>query len=161
MPGIETKAPAIVVGKYGKGSFIYFGFRIFDDFVDQAQPALRETFVTGLRSLYEPKIWVETAGNVEAVFSKTQDKMRIALVNGITSKVMTGDMWAGEKGVRGHVTIPEVVPVHDVTIKAKGIALQKAYDLSGSELRVEQAGATASVVLPVLKQYDLVELILG
>ena len=161
MPGIDTMVPAVVSGKQGNGNFVYFGFRIFDDYVDQAQPALRETFEIALRSLYEPKIWVETTGTVEAVFNGIQNTIRIALVNGITSKVMTGDMWAGERGTRGHVTIPELVPVHNVIIKAKGTSVRNAFDLRGNELHVARSDDLTTVVLPVLNQYDLVELTLG
>ncbi len=160
MPGDETRLPAIVAGKLGKGSFIYFGFRLFDDYVEQGQPALREAFEIGFRSMYEPQIWVETAGNIEAVFNRTQNTMRIALINGITSKVMTGDMWAGERGLRGGVSIPQVVPVHDVAIKTKGMLVRQASDLHGAQLAVIQTGSSTSVMLPVLGQYDLVELIL-
>jgi Hypothetical glycosyl hydrolase 6/Beta-galactosidase trimerisation domain len=160
MPGDETKLPAIVAGKSGKGSFIYFGFRLFDDYVDQAQPTLREVFEIGMRTLYEPRIWVEAPGNIEAVFNRTPGRIRVALINGITSKVMTGDMWAGERGVRGNVTIPEVVPVHDISVKTNGMTVRGAYDLRGAELAVRRVGSGASVVLPVLKQYDLVELVL-
>jgi Hypothetical glycosyl hydrolase 6/Beta-galactosidase trimerisation domain len=160
MPGDETKVPAIFVGKLGKGSFIYFGFRLFDDYVEQGQPALRDAFEIGFRSLYEPRIWVETAGNIEAVFQRTLKSMRIALINGITSKVMTGDMWAGERGQRGGVSIPEVVPVHDVAVKIKGMMVRRATNLRGAELPVLRSGSVTSVMLPVLEHYDLVELIL-
>jgi hypothetical protein len=161
MPGLETRFPAIAAGQYGRGSFVYFGFRIFDDYVDQAQPALRETFEIGLRNLHQPTIWAEAPGNVEAVFSKTSNRLRIALVNGITSKVMTGDMWAGEKGVRGHVSIPEVVPVHNVTIRSNGRDILEAYDLKGTALHISRSGSVQTVVLPLLEQYGLVELILA
>jgi hypothetical protein len=159
MPGDETKVPAIVSGKVGKGSFIYFGFRLFDDYVEQGQPALRDAFEIGFRSLYEPRIWVETAGNIEAVFQRTPNAMRIALINGITSKVMTGDMWGGERGQRGGVSIPEVVPVHDVAVRT-GMMVRGATNLRGAELPVLRSGSVTSVVLPVLEHYDLVELIL-
>lgn len=160
MPGVDSLFPAIVAGQRGKGRFVYFGFRIFDDYVEQAQPALREAFETALRSMHEPRIWVEAAGCIEAVFARTQNKIRIALINGITSKVMTGDMWAGERGVRGHVTIPEVVAVHDIQVKANGIIVRSAFDLRGARLPIKQMGRISSVILPVLNQYDLVELVM-
>jgi Hypothetical glycosyl hydrolase 6/Beta-galactosidase trimerisation domain len=159
MPGEETRFSAIVAGRLGKGSFLYFGFRLFDDYVEQGQPALLQAFEIGFRNLYEPRIWVETAGNIEAVFQRTQNTIRIALINGITSKVMTGDLWAGEHGLRGGVSIPEVVPVHDVTVKTNGMMVRGATNLRGAELPVRRSGSGASVVLPVLEHYDLVELI--
>jgi Hypothetical glycosyl hydrolase 6/Beta-galactosidase trimerisation domain len=161
MPGDDTNSPAIVEGLCGKGRFVYFGFRIFDDFVEQGQPSLREAFEVTFRNLYEPRVWVETAGNIEAVFSQTKDRLRIALINGITSKIMTGDMWAGERGARGHVTIPESVPVHEILIKANGITVQSASDLKGTNLPVKRVGTVTTVVIPILKNYDLVELVLG
>jgi Hypothetical glycosyl hydrolase 6/Beta-galactosidase trimerisation domain len=161
MPGDDTPLPAAVIGKCGKGRFVYFGFRVFDDYVEQGQPALREAFEIAFRRLYEPRIWVETAGNIEVVFHRTQNRMRVAVINGITSKVMTGDMWAGERGARGHVTIPEVVPVNDIMVKTNGMTVLGASNLRGEALRVTRAGSSSGVVLPVLRHYDLIELILG
>jgi hypothetical protein len=40
------------------------------------------------------------------------------------------------------------------------MTVRRAYDLRGSELEVRRAGSVASVILPILKQYDLVELVL-
>jgi hypothetical protein len=161
MPGEETTLPAIIAGRQGKGGYVYFGFRLFDDFVQQGQPALLDAFDESLKSFYRPTIWVEAPGNVEAVYNRRDDRILITLINGITSKVMTGDMWAGERGARGSVSIPETVPVHDITIKSAGLPISTAMDLNGKTLQVTKNGNDISVSLPRLDQYGLVELVLG
>lgn len=158
MPGLDTDQPAIVAGALGKGAFVYFSFRIFDDFVEQAQPDLRAAFEITMRKFYAPSLRVEAPGCIEAVFNQFQNKIRVVLVNGITSKVMTGDMWAGEKGVRGHVTIPETVPVHGIKVIAEGRVIAKAHDLRGQELAVSQEEYTSTALLPILGGYDVVEI---
>jgi hypothetical protein len=161
MPGEDTQLPALVQGKYGAGSFIYCGFRLFNEYVEQAQPSLKQVFETSLLRLHQPAIWVDAPGNIEVVFNKAgKNKLQIALVNGVTSKVMTGDMWGGERAPRGHVTIPEVVPVHGITVRTS-MPVRKAFDLRGNELPIGGKSNTASITLPVLKQYDLIEMIVG
>ena len=159
MPGEDTQTPAIVSGRSGAGSFVYFGFRVFNEYVVQAHPDLKQLFETSMRSLHEPSIWVEGPGNVEAVFCRLNNKLRITLVNGITTKVMTGDMWGGERGQRGHVSIPETVPVHGLTVHTS-MPVRNAWDLKGRELSIQRtAKKGASITLPVLNEYGLVELL--
>ncbi len=159
MPGRDTQESAVVYGKSGTGAFVYYGFRIFQDYVEQGQPDLKHMFEAGLRSLYQPSVSVEAPGTVEAVFNQLPNKLQVVLINGITSKVMTGDMWAGEKGQRGYVSIPETVPVHGMTISCRR-AIREAFDLRSNRLPLRRTGSGISVTLPVLRQYGLVEMIL-
>lgn len=154
MPGEETTNPTILQGKLGKGTFVYYGFRIFEEYVSQAVPAMHEVFVKGMQQLYQPQVWVEAPRVVEAVFNRHGDELRIVLINGITGKSIQGDKSWGEKGVRGHITMNEVIPIHEITVKVRGPAINEAYSLRRSKLKVERSGDVTSMTVPVLNQYD-------
>jgi hypothetical protein len=152
MPGEETTTPVIFRGRRGQGQFVYYAFRIFDEYVAQAVPALREAFEHGMRQIYEPQVWVEAPRNVEAVFNRLGQELRIVLINGIHSKVIAGDMWANEGARRGHTTLDEAVPVHNVSIQVRG-RVREAFDLRGKRRKTVTRGDTTSILVPVVEQY--------
>ncbi len=158
MPGEETTNPAVVVGTAGNGRFVYYAFRVFDEYVAQAVPALREIFEKGMRQMYEPQVWVEAPDQVEAVYSRRGDEIRIVLINGIHSKVIAGDLWGAEAAKRGHITLSNVVPVHNLIVRIRSPQVVQAFDLRGRALKVRRSGALSEITVPVLDQYELVRI---
>ncbi len=83
----------------------------------------------------EPKIWVETPGNIEAVFNKTHNTLRVAPDKRHNEQSYDGETCGqARKAFEGMSTIPETVPVHDVVIKTNGMTIRQACDLHGTEL---------------------------
>jgi hypothetical protein len=109
-----------------------------------------------MREFYHPELWVEGPSMVEAIFNRFGNEVRIVLNNGIHSKTIAGDMWAGEDSKRGHTTLAEVVPVHNLAVKVRGRAVAEAFDLKGRPLNVRRTGGVATISVPVLEQYEVV-----
>ena len=152
-PGEETAQPVIVLGRLGQGKFAYFAFRVFDEFVAQAAPALRESFEQGMGGLYEPSVWVVAPHVVETVFQQLDGELRLVLINGIHSKVVGGQMF-GSQGKPGLVTLDEAVPVHGLEVKVRGRKVSEAYSLKGLRLRTTTRGEITSIAVPVVVQYE-------
>jgi len=158
-PGDTTVNPAIVVGKYGKGSYAYFAFRAFKEYIEQDYRPYRQIILKVLSALYEPSLWVEAPRVVEANYLRREELIEIILTNGITGKP-AGRYDLGTTPCAYHINLDEVVPVSDVEVKSKR-AILEAFNLEGEKLEVKKGRNTYDAILPTVKLYDVVSLKLG
>jgi hypothetical protein len=150
IPGEESGRPAIVSGRSGKGGFLYFAFRFFQEAREQGLGVYRRLLEAALAPLYKPAVQVTAPGMVDAVFSRVPGEIRIVLINGITNR---------PSGEGNKTTIDEVIPVPGIFIES-GLALREARDGKGARLSIRSEGSMQRVRAPVLEPYGVVRLFL-
>lgn len=154
-----TEQPVIVMGRKGRGRFVYAGYRFFEEYHKQNLPAIAEAFCQLVKSFYQPAVWVEAPTVVDAIYNQLGPELRISLVNGIAARPSgTGNIGMSTAGVPGYVNILESIPITDVRIVLRDRQVRRATNLAGKELNVANEGANTVISVPRLDQYDLVTL---
>lgn len=152
MPGIDTDEPAVALAACGKGKFIYWGSRIFKEYLLQDHPPIREFVDYCIRRLVTPTIEVAGPRMLEAVYARKENTFKVFLINGITSKPCMHQAPNSEEEFAFHVNIDEIVPIHDVTIEMRNRKIVTATDIAGRLLK----HADGRVYLPRVALYDVV-----
>lgn len=155
MPGLDTEDPAIVLGNYGQGKFIYFGCRIFKEYLSQDYPAIRSLVRQCIEKMISPKVRVEASRAIEAVFARAGNTFKVFLINGLTSKPCA-QLSAAERPIF-HANIDEIIPIHDITIEMNGFAVRSASNLAGQQLDA----AEGRVKVPTIDLYDVITIEVG
>jgi hypothetical protein len=158
-PGDTTSHPAILLGKYGKGSYAYFAFRAFKEYIEQDYRPYRKTILSVLDALHRPSVYVEAPRVVEASYLRRGIFIDVVLTNGITGKP-AGRYDLGTTPCAYHVNMDEVVPISGIKIGSK-TEISEALDLEGKRLRIEKTNDTYDALLPSLGLYDVVSLKFG
>lgn len=151
-----TDEPVIVIGRKGKGRFVYAGYRFFLEYYKQNLPVIADVFRHLVSGFYTPAVWLEAPTVVNAIYNQLGRELRIALVNGITpepSSTLIPYSWQLENG---YTNIVEVIPLSDVKILLRGNEVQQATNLMGEKLNVTMQGGNTVITVPRLEQYDLV-----
>jgi hypothetical protein len=156
-PGRLTDTPVIVRGSKGKGWYVYAGCRFFHEYLKQNLPIFGQALTQMLAKLYRPSVWVEAPTVVEAVYNQLGSELRISLINGSTSRPAGGGMYQ-DADQRAHINVVEVIPISDVKILLRGKRVRRATDLAGRVLRVVAEKDRTVVMVPRLKQYDVITL---
>ena len=156
-----TDQPVIVIGRKGKGQFVYAGYRFFHEYHKQNLPVIAEVFCHLVGGFYKPAVWVAAPSVVDAIYNQLGPELRIALVNGITAKPSGGIN--PHSGVRdyGYSNVVEVIPLSDLKIVLRGKKVQQATNLMGRKLNVTMERGNTVITIPRLEQYDLVTVELG
>jgi hypothetical protein len=155
-----TDLPVIVSGEEGRGSFTYAAYRFFQEYISQGLPVIGQAFTQLVAPYYQPSVWVEAPGAVEAIYNQMGQELRVSLVNGITGRPAGDGKWLAS-GKHGYLNIVEVVPVADTRILLRGKTVRKATNLNGEQLPVAAGQRTTSITVPRLEQFDLISLELG
>ncbi len=150
IPGEEGGRPAIVSGRFGKGSFLYFAFRFFQEAREQGLGVYRRLLEAALAKVYKPAVRVIAPAMVDAVYCRAPGEIRIVLINGITNR---------PSGEGNKITIDEAIPVPGILIQS-GLALREARDGTGARLSIRSEGSMQRVRAPVLESYGVVRLLL-
>jgi hypothetical protein len=154
-PGEKTTLPVIVAGARGKGNFVYLAYRFFEEYLKQDLPVFAESmsYLTG--GFYRPRLWVDAPRAVEAVYNRKGNSIAVALVNSITGRPTAAP------GRPAFNNIVEVIPVHDIKIVVRDVAVRQATDLDGRPVPVQKDGARTVITLSRLDQYDVITLGVG
>jgi len=159
-PGRVTDVPVVVRGRRGKGSYVYAGCRFFHEYLRQNLPIFGQAWKQMLATLYRPAVWVEAPTVVEAVYNQLGSELRVCLINGITSRPAGGGQFQ-DADQRAHINVVEVIPISEVKILLRGKSVQRATDLAGRVLRVVAEKDRTVVMVPRLRQYDVITLEVG
>ena len=152
IPGEDTPAPAVVTGKWGKGTFIYTSFRLFKEHLRQGLGVYRRLVERTIEPFYKPSLKVEAPRVVEAVYNRRGDEIGIVIINGITGR---------PTGLGNRVDIDETVPISGISVLSRTRIID-ARDISGRKLNISVHGnATWRVELPKLDAYDAISLHFG
>jgi hypothetical protein len=147
----------IVIGRKGKGQFVYAGYRFFEEYRKQGLPLFAAVFRQMVKRFYQPAVWVEAPTVVDAIYNRLGSELRISLVNGITARPSGGQAEGlGTGGAPDYVNIVEVIPLSNLKIVLRGKKVQQATNSMGEKLSVTMQGANAVVTVPRLEQYDLI-----
>jgi hypothetical protein len=156
-----TDQPVIVMGRKGKGQFVYAGYRFFEEYRKQNLPLIAEVFRHLVTEFYQPAVWVEAPTVVDAIYNQLGSELRIALVNGITARPSGGASLISDIEDNGYDNIVEVIPLADLKIVLRGKKVQQATNLAGENLGVKTEQGTTVIRVPRLDQYDLISVQLG
>ncbi len=148
IPGEDTSSPVLVAGRFGKGLFIYSGFRYFKESREQGIGAYRRLLDHELRRHYEPALFVEAPGLIDSIYYNGHGDTRVVLLNA------GSDRPAGEDN---HLNIEEFIPV-DVTVWSRQ-AVTGAFDLSGAALPLSKSNGFGMVRVSVRRAYEGVRLL--
>lgn len=140
----------MVAGKFGKGIFIYSGFRFFKESREQGLGAYRHLLDQELRKSYEPMVFVGAPGVIDAVYYTSRGEIRVVFLN------CGSDRPAGEGD---HVNIEEFIPV-TVTVRSHQI-IAAAFDLPGKPLPLTRSAGISAIRVPVSGAYAGVRLVLA
>jgi hypothetical protein len=151
MPGIDTDQPAVVLGRSGRGKFIYIGCRLFKEYLRHDHPALRHMIRHCIDKLMTQQVHVKAPRVVEAVFARKGDTFKVFLINGITSKPCAQPSWSDE-GLAFHANIDEIIPIHGIEIELRGFDVRAASNLAGVSLPV----SGECVHVPQIGLYDVI-----
>jgi len=154
-PGLDTGEPAVILGRHGRGRFVYAGARIFREYLEQDQPSIRGLIRHCIERLATPRLRVTAPRSVEAVYCRKESELRVFLINGTMGKPCAHVPMPGiSDGFCMHMNLDEVIPVADIRVQFKGATVKSARNLAGEPLAV--SGDTVS--LPRLDLYDVVTL---
>jgi hypothetical protein len=156
-----TDEPVIVIGRKGKGQFVYAGYRFFHEYHKQNLLVIADVFRHLVGGFYLPAVWVEAPTVVNAIYNQIGRELRIALVNGISavpSSTLIPFSWHLENGF---TNIVEAIPLSDLKILLRGEKVQQATNLMGEKLNVTMERGNTVITVPRLEQYDLVTVELG
>jgi hypothetical protein len=156
-----TDQPVIVIGRKGKGQFVYAGYRFFEEYRKQNLPLIAEVFRRLVTGFYQPAVWVEAPTVVDAIYNQLGSELRISLVNGITARPSGGASLISDTQDNGYDNIVEVIPLADLKIVLRGKKVQQATNLAGEKLGVKTEQGTTVIRVPRLDQYDLISVQLG
>jgi hypothetical protein len=157
-----TDQPVIVIGRKGKGQFIYAGYRFFQEYHKQNLPVIADVFRHLVSGFYKPAVWVEAPTVVDSIYNQLGRELRIALVNGITAKPSNAANPVSDRSRDSWYTnIVEVIPLSDLKIVLRGKKVQQATNLMGEKLNVTMERGNIVITVPRLEQYDLVTVELG
>lgn len=156
-----TDEPVIVIGRKGKGQFVYAGYRFFLEYHKQSLPVIADVFRHLVGGFYTPAIWVEAPTVVNAIYNQLGRELRIALVNGITAVPSSALVPYSWKQENGFTNIVEVIPVSDLKILLRGRKVQQATNLAGEKLKVTMQAGNTVISVPRLEQYDLISVTLA
>ncbi|HVH85326.1 MAG TPA: hypothetical protein VM912_01280, partial [Terriglobales bacterium] len=152
-----TDQPVIVIGRKGKGQFVYAGYRFFQEYHEQNLPVIADVFRHLVDGFYKPAVWVEAPTVVDAIYNQLGRELRIALVNGITAKPSNAANPVSDRTEpSGYTNIVDVIPIANTRILLRERRVRRATDLAGNELRIENEGTNTVITLPHLDQYDLI-----
>ena len=152
-----TDQPVIVIGRKGKGQFVYAGYRFFQEYHEQNLPVIADVFRHLVDGFYKPAVWVEAPTVVDAIYNQLGRELRIALVNGITAKPSNAANPVSDRTEpSGYTNIVDVIPIANTRILLRERRVRRATDLAGNELRIENEGTNTAITLPHLDQYDLI-----
>jgi hypothetical protein len=156
-----TDQPVIVIGRKGKGQFIYAGYRFFQEYHKQNLPVIADVFRHLVSGFYMPAVWVEAPTVVNAIYNQLGPELRIALVNGITAKPSGAINPVSGELDDFYINVVEVIPLSDLKIVLRGKKVQQATNLMGEKLNVTMERGNTVITVPRLEQYDLVTVDLG
>lgn len=152
MPGADTDRPAGILGRCGKGQFIYWGARVFKEYLYQNHPAIRQFAAYCIERLVDNRVRTRAPRTVEAVYVRDGSTFKILLINGTSSKACAHMPANMEDELIFHTNIDELIPIHDIEIEMKGFKIVGAENLAGESLIFSVDG----VSLPRLDLYDVV-----
>jgi hypothetical protein len=155
----ETNLPVVVAGQRGKGYFIYAGFRLFVEYIDQSLPLIAQVFSEFIEGFYRPQVWVEAPTVVDVVYNQLGSELRVALINGITGRPSSSrPSVGGDQRISGYVNIVEVIPINNVRIHLRGKKVRRVTNLEGLELPFEMNHGDSEINLPRLDQNELISI---
>jgi hypothetical protein len=151
-----TDQPVIVIGRKGKGQFVYAGYRFFQEYHQQSLPVIADVFRHLVDGFYKPAVRVEAPTVVNAIYNQLGQELRIALVNGITAQPSSTINPASGDPINGYTNIVEVIPLSDLKILLRSKKVQQATNLMGEKLKVNLQEGNTVITVPRLEQYDLI-----
>jgi hypothetical protein len=140
----------LVAGRFGKGLFIYSGFRYFKESREQGLGVYRRLLEQELRKHYQPALFVDAPGLIDSIYYTHRGETRVVLLNA------GSDRPAGDGN---HVNIEEFIPL-TVTIRS-GQPVAAAFDLLGNPLPLTTSDGSSIVRVAVTGAYAGVRLVMA
>ncbi len=159
-PGIESKWPSIIRGRFGKGQFIYLSFDFFKEYSEQDLVSFLNCFWNLMKNFYKPLIFCEAPRTVEInYYLEGKNIKKITLTNGVTGKLLartSGEELSGKETL--HCNINEVVPIYNIRLSLPGRINKKVRNISKHKLKVIAKGYESIVELERLDIFDVITL---
>ncbi len=159
-PGIESKYPSIIKGRFGKGEFIYLAFDFFKEYGEQDLVSFHNCFRNLMKNFYRPLIFCQAPRTVEVnYYAEGKDIMKITLTNGVTGRLSarTGREDLSSKETL-HCNINEVVPVYNVrfTLPYYISNISNVRNISKHKLKAIPKGHKSIIELGRLDTFDII-----
>lgn len=156
-PGIESRWPSIIRGRFGKGRFIYLAFDFFKEYSEQDLASFHNCFWNLMKDFYSPVILCEAPRTVEInYYLEGKDIIKIALVNGVTGRLLAStnkeDMTSKESL---HCNINEVIPIYNIRFTLP-YRISKTRNISNHKIRVIPKERESIIELERLDIYDII-----
>lgn len=158
-PGTAETGKWALTGRKGKGAWIYFSFRFFEEYIEQGLPIFREIFNRYLRKYYTPFIETNLHSNAEINVLRKGNSINLCIVNCTVPK--TGAHFSGGiSGIRSnYMVMDEFIPIHDIKIRIKGSYINARSIFHGSlKITSDGDGAYTHVEVPSVNIFDVISL---
>lgn len=156
-PGRTTQLPAVLLGAYRDGKFIYSTARIFKELLMTDLRAIRQFLRAALARVYTPKVTLEAPRTVEMIPYSTATGYRLFLTNCVTGRPAGACVPTYGTNAAPHLNIDFVLPVHDIQIRLQTKAAS-ARDRHGTALKVVREGTASVITIPKIVQYEVVDI---
>lgn len=156
-PGEISQRPAAIHGRFGKGEYIYFSYRMFAELLEQDIRGYRKFIDNTVKRIYDPEIKVQAPRTVEANFYDSDEGIKVFLTS-VTPGRFAGryDLMSPSPEPYSYpCNIEEVIPVPNVKVIIRG-KIKLAKDSKGCDLSIDYNGNNSVITLPLLETFEII-----